>query len=66
MEPQEILNATKVLSATKETLYEPMSDGTTILSLVYDSGVLIAGDTRSSSGSFVGNKVSDKLEPLHQ
>ena len=45
-----MLKATKVLSATKEADYEPMSDGTTILSLVYDSGVLIAADTRSSSG----------------
>lgn len=33
---------------------------------MYEGGVLLAADTRSSSGTFVGNKVSDKLEPLHQ
>ena len=46
----EMIEAAKVLSATKDESYEPMSDGTTILALVYDSGVLIAADTRSSSG----------------
>lgn len=36
------------------------------MALVYDGGVLIGADTRTSAGILISNKVSDKLEPLHQ
>ena len=42
------------------------TDGTTILSVVYDGGVMVAADTYSTAGVLIGNRVSDKLEPLHQ
>ncbi|OAF68397.1 hypothetical protein A3Q56_03858 [Intoshia linei] len=35
--------------------------GTTIMALTYNGGVLIAADSRTSAGSFVANRVSDKL-----
>lgn len=41
-------------------------DGTTCVSVIYDGGILIAADTFSTAGVMVGNRVSDKLEPLHQ
>ncbi len=33
---------------------------------MYDGGVLIAADSRTTSGSLIANNTSDKLEPLHQ
>ena len=48
-----------------EGLGEGMSDGTTIISMKYAGGILMAADGRSSSDAIVGNRVSDKLEPIH-
>jgi 20S proteasome subunit beta 1 len=36
--------------------------GTTILAFVYQDGVMCVADTRTSSGSFVGNRASDKID----
>merc|ERR1712127_330808 len=41
-----------------------MKHGTTIISIKYDKGILLAADGRSSNSMFVGNRVSDKLEPI--
>ena len=42
------------------------TDGTTLVSLVYDGGVTLGCDGRSSSAILIGHRMSDKLEPLHQ
>ncbi len=39
---------------------------TTILAAEYNGGVIIAADSRTSSGSYVSNRVTDKLTPLSQ
>eukprot|EP01017_Pseudomicrothorax_dubius_P026617 TRINITY_DN2989_c0_g1_i1.p1 TRINITY_DN2989_c0_g1~~TRINITY_DN2989_c0_g1_i1.p1 ORF type:complete len:214 (+),score=46.41 TRINITY_DN2989_c0_g1_i1:140-781(+) len=39
--------------------------GTTIVAVVYDKGVLIAADTRTTSGNFVHDRSTDKLDYLH-
>lgn len=44
----------------------PMTDGTTILAVKYDGGIMLAADGRSANSMFVGNACSDKLEPIHQ
>ena len=46
-----------------------ISTGTTIMAVTYgngvDGGVVIGADSRTSTGSYVANRVSDKLTPVH-
>ncbi|SBS84116.1 proteasome subunit beta type-6, putative [Plasmodium malariae] len=44
----------------------PISDGTTIIGLIYDSGVMLACDTRTSSGTFITNKCSRKINRINE
>ena len=46
-----------------ETYYEK-SLGTTIMALVYDGGVMLGADSRTSSGSYIANRVADKIWPI--
>ncbi|XP_074603421.1 proteasome beta1 subunit [Brevipalpus obovatus] len=41
-----------------------VSMGTTLMALEYDGGIIIGADTRTSMGTFVMNRVSDKLTKL--
>ncbi|CAF0731790.1 unnamed protein product [Adineta ricciae] len=43
---------------------QPVSTGTTIVAVEYDGGVIIGADTRTSSGTFVMNRFTDKLTQL--
>jgi 20S proteasome alpha/beta subunit len=38
--------------------------GTTIMAVKYDGGVVLGADSRTSTGSYVANRVSDKLTPV--
>lgn len=38
--------------------------GTTIVAALYDGGVVIAADSRVSTGTYVSNRASDKITPL--
>ncbi|BES99894.1 unnamed protein product [Nesidiocoris tenuis] len=40
---------------------EEVSTGTTILACEYEGGVMIAADSRTSTGSYVANRAADKL-----
>jgi len=42
-----------------------VSTGTTIMAVAYPGGVVLAADSRTSSGTYVGNRVSDKIAQLH-
>jgi 20S proteasome subunit beta 1 len=44
---------------------EEESTGTTIMAIKYDKGVLIAADSRATSGSYVAHRCTDKLEYIH-
>jgi len=44
----------------------PISTGTSIMAVAYDGGVVIAADSRTSSGDYVSNRVSDKLTKVHE
>lgn len=35
------------------------------MGVVYDGGVILGADSRTSTGSYVANRVSDKIVPLH-
>jgi len=42
-----------------------VSTGTSIMAVEFDKGVVIAADSRTSSGAYVANRVTDKLTPIH-
>ncbi|XP_074023949.1 proteasome subunit beta type-6 [Numenius arquata] len=44
---------------------EPVSTGTTIMAVEFDGGVVIGADSRTTTGSYVANRVTDKLTPVH-
>lgn len=43
-----------------------VSTGTTILAVPFDGGVVVCADSRTSSGTYVANRVSDKLVQLSE
>ena len=45
-------------------LFYEKSLGTTIVALIYQGGVMLAADGRTSSGQYVANRVADKIWPL--
>mmetsp|Transcript_15630 Transcript_15630/g.23528 ORF Transcript_15630/g.23528 Transcript_15630/m.23528 type:complete len:230 (-) Transcript_15630:260-949(-) len=42
-----------------------VSTGTTIMAVAYDGGVIMGADSRVSTGSYVANRVSDKVTKIH-
>ncbi|CAM9393748.1 unnamed protein product [Ectocarpus fasciculatus] len=42
-----------------------ISTGTTIMAVQYDGGVIMGADSRTSTGTYVANRVSDKITSLH-
>jgi 20S proteasome subunit beta 1 len=49
---------------TDPQLSEPVSLGTTIVAVSFEGGVVLAADSRTSSGAYVVNRVSNKLTKL--
>ncbi|TMW61086.1 hypothetical protein Poli38472_014547 [Pythium oligandrum] len=39
--------------------------GTSIIAVKFDGGVVLGADSRTSMGTYIANRVSDKLTPLH-
>lgn len=39
--------------------------GTTIMAVEYDGGVVIGADSRTTTGAYIANRVTDKLTPIH-
>jgi Proteasome subunit len=56
-------HANNMLGGLKEG---EVSTGTTILSIPFDGGVVVCADSRTSTGSYVANRVSDKLVQLSE
>ena len=40
--------------------------GTTIMAVEFDGGVVMGADSRTSTGIYVANRVSDKISPVHE
>jgi len=40
--------------------------GTSIIAVCYKEGVIMGADSRTSTGQYVANRVSDKITPLHE
>jgi hypothetical protein len=43
----------------------PAASQTTIMAVAFDGGVIMGADSRTSTGSYVANRVSDKITQLH-
>lgn len=43
---------------------EEVSTGTSIMAVEYDGGVVIGADSRTTSGVYIGNRVTDKLTKI--
>ncbi|NXF13886.1 PSB6 protein, partial [Smithornis capensis] len=39
---------------------------TTIMAVEFDGGVIIGADSRTTTGSYIANRVTDKLTPVHE
>jgi len=42
-----------------------VSTGTTIMAIAFEDGVVLGADSRTSTGTYVANRVSDKIVQLH-
>ncbi|XP_072776674.1 proteasome subunit beta type-6 isoform X1 [Taeniopygia guttata] len=49
----------------REWTAEPVSTGTTIMAVEFDGGVVIGADSRTTTGAYIANRVTDKLTPVH-
>ncbi len=49
---------------TPSWLPEEESTGTTLIAVEYDGGVVLGADTRTSTGTLVVNRSTDKLTPI--
>ena len=49
----------------KAVTEEEITTGTTIMAVVYDKGVLLGADSRTSSGAYVADRCADKLDYIH-
>ncbi|KAG9338999.1 hypothetical protein JZ751_024397 [Albula glossodonta] len=45
---------------------QEVSTGTTIMAVEYDGGVVIGADSRTTTGAYIANRVTDKLTPIHE
>lgn len=62
-----IVTAAVVIGDLSKATYEPYlpSTQTTIMAVQYDGGVIMGADSRTSTGTYVANRVSDKITSLH-
>ncbi|MBZ3879517.1 Proteasome subunit beta type-6 [Sciurus carolinensis] len=44
---------------------QEVSTGTTIMAVQFDGDVVLGADPRTTTGSYIANRVTDKLTPIH-
>ncbi|CDU17719.1 hypothetical protein, variant 6 [Plasmodium yoelii 17X] len=66
IEPMKIYNINQDSINNEYNIRTPISDGTTIIGIIYEHGVMLACDTRTSSGTFVSNKCSRKINRINE
>ncbi|KAJ8266199.1 hypothetical protein GJAV_G00127620 [Gymnothorax javanicus] len=59
---QNIYNPDDLVSGWKG---QEVRTGTTIMAVEYDGGVVIGADSRTTTGAYIANRVTDKLTPIH-
>jgi 20S proteasome subunit beta 1 len=55
----------RLTSQLVEELGQPISLGTSIMACVFDGGVVMGADSRTTTGSYIANRVSDKITPVY-
>ncbi|NP_001290914.1 proteasome subunit beta type-6 [Esox lucius] len=58
-------NAFSANDLVPEWAQEEVSTGTTIMAVEFDGGVVIGADSRTTTGAYIANRVTDKLTPIH-
>uniref|UniRef100_A0A4W5RCJ7 Proteasome subunit beta n=1 Tax=Hucho hucho TaxID=62062 RepID=A0A4W5RCJ7_9TELE len=58
-------NAFSTNDFAPEWAQEEVSTGTTIMAVEFDGGVVIGADSRTTTGAYIANRVTDKLTPIH-
>ncbi|CDQ78193.1 proteasome subunit beta type-6 [Oncorhynchus tshawytscha] len=58
-------NAFSTVDLVPEWAQEEVSTGTTIMAVEFDGGVVIGADSRTTTGAYIANRVTDKLTPIH-
>ncbi|KAL0994049.1 hypothetical protein UPYG_G00117140 [Umbra pygmaea] len=58
-------NAFSTNDLIPEWTLEEVSTGTTIMAVEFDGGVVIGADSRTTTGAYIANRVTDKLTPIH-
>merc|ERR1712066_295968 len=51
-------------SMAQESVAEEVSTGTTLVAVEFADGVVLGADSRTSMGTYVANRVTDKLTPI--
>uniref|UniRef100_A0A667HXY0 proteasome endopeptidase complex n=1 Tax=Lynx canadensis TaxID=61383 RepID=A0A667HXY0_LYNCA len=44
---------------------QEVSTGTTIMAIQFEGGVVLEADSRTTTGSYIANRLTDKLTPIH-
>nr|XP_060467728.1 proteasome subunit beta type-6-like [Panthera onca] len=44
---------------------QEVSTGTTIMAIQFEGGMVLAANSRTTTGSYIANRVTDKLTPIH-
>ncbi|KAK6478058.1 proteasome subunit beta type-6-like [Huso huso] len=50
---------------TPEWARQEVSTGTTIMAVEFDGGVVMGADSRTTTGAYIANRVTDKLTQIH-
>ncbi|XP_064837169.1 proteasome subunit beta type-6-like isoform X1 [Oncorhynchus masou masou] len=58
-------NAFSTHDFVPEWAQEEVSTGTTIMAVEFDGGVVVGADSRTTTGAYIANRVTDKLTPIH-
>jgi len=58
-------NQTQKSAETTNLKPGEVSTGTTIMAIAFEGGVVLGADSRTSTGTYVANRVSDKIVQLH-
>nr|XP_029476671.1 proteasome subunit beta type-6-like isoform X2 [Oncorhynchus nerka] len=58
-------NAFSTVDLVPEWAQEEVSTGTTIMAVEFEGGVVIGADSRTTTGAYIANRVTDKLTPIH-
>eukprot|EP00695_Tsukubamonas_globosa_P003310 TRINITY_DN565_c0_g1_i1.p1 TRINITY_DN565_c0_g1~~TRINITY_DN565_c0_g1_i1.p1 ORF type:complete len:237 (-),score=71.18 TRINITY_DN565_c0_g1_i1:84-794(-) len=63
---ESLTNAHEIHDFMTGDLSKPHSMGTSIMGIQYDGGVVMGADSRTTTGAYIANRVSDKITPVHE